>query len=84
MKIQLLQKRLLTKSEIAAEKEQQLTELETLCENLRTTTAKLSPSEITNKLYFLRKESEEKSRKIKVNIILSVIFITINCSPDVC
>lgn len=66
-KIQLLQKRLLTKSEVAAEKEQQLKELESLYENLRTTTAKLSPTEITNKLYFLRKESEEKTKKIKVN-----------------
>ena len=63
----LLQKRVLSKSEIAAEKEQQLKELETLYENMRMTTSKLSPTEVSNKLYFLRKELEDKNKKIKVN-----------------
>jgi hypothetical protein len=66
-KIQLLQKRVLSKSEIAAEKEQQLKDLETLYENLRTTTSKLSPAEVSNKIFFLRKELEEKKKKIKVH-----------------
>ncbi len=51
---------------MAAEKEQQLKELETLYENLRITTANLSPAEISRKMFFLRKDCEEKNKTIKV------------------
>lgn len=67
-KIQFLQKRVLTKSEIAAEKEQQFKELEKIYENMRSTVTKLTSSGGSNALFFLRKESEKKNRKIKVEL----------------
>ncbi|XKL60299.1 hypothetical protein PGB90_001315 [Kerria lacca] len=67
-KIQLLQKRILAKSEVISEKEEQMKELTTLYENLRNSTDNLSKTKITNELYFLRKESNEKSKKIQTLI----------------
>lgn len=75
VKIQQLQKRVLTKSEIAAEKDLQLKELESLYDSLKTTMANLSPTEITNRIFALRKESEEKSKKIKVGRRISQVLI---------
>lgn len=65
-KVQMLQKKILVQTEIAAEKQHQLKETEMMYDTLKNAVSKYSTPELVNKLHFMRKESEEKSQKIKV------------------
>lgn len=73
-KVQMLQKKILVQTEIAAEKQHQLKETEMMYDTLKNAVSKYSTPELVNKLHFMRKESEEKSQKIKSLLVEMTMY----------